>query len=130
MNHTTSSAISFVVAEHIFQSLQQRHAQPYQHNMMETIIPHAIILGVSIDMGIRHIATSVELANDLTEFYGKALNRVRGHYFWLRRKLGTLVIESNLLTNVLSGVAISVTIPVGTLTRLIKLICRNYHKVV
>ena len=39
-------------------------------------------------MGIRHIATSVELANGLTKFYGKDLNRVRGHYFWLRRKLG------------------------------------------
>jgi hypothetical protein len=40
-------------------------------------------------MGIRHIATSVELANGLTKFYGKDLNHVRGHYFWLRRKLGT-----------------------------------------
>jgi hypothetical protein len=39
-------------------------------------------------MGIRHIATSAELANGLTKFYGKVLNRVRGHYFWLRRKLG------------------------------------------
>ncbi len=39
-------------------------------------------------MGIRHIVTSVELANGLTKFYGKDLNRVRGLYFWLRRKLG------------------------------------------
>ncbi|HYA83292.1 MAG TPA: hypothetical protein VEH06_07570, partial [Candidatus Bathyarchaeia archaeon] len=43
---------------------------------------------IGIDMGIRHIATSVELANGLTKFYGKELNRVRGLYFWLRRKLG------------------------------------------
>ena len=44
---------------------------------------------IGIDMGIRHIyTTSVELANGLTKFYGKDLNRVRGHYFWLRRKLG------------------------------------------
>jgi putative transposase len=43
---------------------------------------------IGIDIGIRHIATSVELANGLTKFYGKDLNRVRGHYFWLRRKLG------------------------------------------
>jgi len=43
---------------------------------------------IGVDMGIRHIATSVELANDLTKFYGKNLNHVRGHYFWLRRKLG------------------------------------------
>jgi hypothetical protein len=27
-------------------------------------------------MGIRHIATSVELANGLTKFYGKDLNRL------------------------------------------------------
>ena len=43
---------------------------------------------IGIDIGVRHIATSVELANGLTKFYGKDLNRVRGHYFWLRRKLG------------------------------------------
>jgi len=43
---------------------------------------------IGVDMGIRHIATSVELANDHTKFYGKNLNHVRGHYFWLRRKLG------------------------------------------
>src|SRR5215467_2214297 len=43
---------------------------------------------IGIDMGIRHIATYVELANGLTKFCGKDLNRVRGHYFWLRRKLG------------------------------------------
>src|SRR5215831_21010053 len=42
---------------------------------------------IGIDMGIRHIATYVELANGLTKFCGKDLNRVRGHYFWLRRKL-------------------------------------------
>jgi IS605 OrfB family transposase len=39
-------------------------------------------------MGIRHIATSVELATSKTVFYGNSLNHVRGHYFWLRRKLG------------------------------------------
>jgi hypothetical protein len=42
-------------------------------------------------MGIRHFATSVELVGDddgMTKFFGKDLNRVRGHYFWLRRKLG------------------------------------------
>jgi IS605 OrfB family transposase len=39
-------------------------------------------------MGIRHIATSIELATSKTVFYGNSLNHVRGHYFWLRRKLG------------------------------------------
>ena len=39
-------------------------------------------------MGIKHIATSVELATNRTVFYGKDLNHVRGWYFWLRRQLG------------------------------------------
>lgn len=39
-------------------------------------------------MGIKHIATSVELASNRTVFYGKDLNHVRGWYFWLRRQLG------------------------------------------
>jgi putative transposase len=43
---------------------------------------------IAIDMGIRHIATSIELATSKTVFYGRDLNHVRGHYFWLRRKLG------------------------------------------
>ena len=43
---------------------------------------------IAIDMGIRHIATSVELASGKTVFYGKDLNHVRGWYFWLRRQLG------------------------------------------
>ena len=46
---------------------------------------------IGIDMGIKHIATSVELAtagDGKTKFFGSDLNHVRGHYFWLRRKLG------------------------------------------
>jgi transposase len=43
---------------------------------------------IAIDMGIKHIATSVELATNRTVFYGKDLNLVRGWYFWLRRQLG------------------------------------------
>jgi putative transposase len=43
---------------------------------------------IAIDMGIRHVATSVELATGKTVFYGKDLNHVRGWYFWLRRQLG------------------------------------------
>ena len=39
-------------------------------------------------MGIKHIATSVELATNRTVFYGKDLNHVRGWYFWLGRRLG------------------------------------------
>ncbi|MEW5840907.1 MAG: transposase [Thermoproteota archaeon] len=43
---------------------------------------------MAIDMGIKHIACSVDMASGKTVFYGNDLNRVRGHYFWLRRKLG------------------------------------------
>jgi len=43
---------------------------------------------IGIDIGIRHIATSIELATSKTVFYGNRLNHVRGCYFWLRRKLG------------------------------------------
>ena len=43
---------------------------------------------IAIDMGIKHIATSVKLATNRTVFYGKDLNHVRGWYFWLRRQLG------------------------------------------
>jgi putative transposase len=44
---------------------------------------------LAIDMGIKHIACSVDMASSgKTVFYGNDLNRVRGHYFWLRRKLG------------------------------------------
>ena len=45
---------------------------------------------VAIDLGIRHIATVISTANPKPEFYGKELRRVRGHYFYLRRKLGKL----------------------------------------
>ena len=44
---------------------------------------------IAIDMGIKHIATSVELATNRTVFYCKDLNHVRGWYFWLRRQLGS-----------------------------------------
>jgi transposase len=45
---------------------------------------------IRIDMGIRHFASSVELAgvdDGKTKFFGNDLNRVRVHYFWLRRRL-------------------------------------------
>jgi hypothetical protein len=28
------------------------------------------------------------MAMNKTRFFGRNLNRIRGHYFWLRRKLG------------------------------------------
>jgi putative transposase len=46
------------------------------------------VIVIALDMGIKDIATSVELATNRTVFYGKDLNHVRGWYFWLRRQLG------------------------------------------
>ncbi|RLG57542.1 MAG: transposase, partial [Hadesarchaea archaeon] len=43
---------------------------------------------LAIDMGIRHVACSVDTRSGKTHFYGRELRRVRGHYFHLRRKLG------------------------------------------
>ncbi|HIQ12994.1 MAG TPA: transposase [Thermoprotei archaeon] len=45
---------------------------------------------LAIDLGIKWIATVVSTADNRPKFYGKELRRVRGHYFYLRRKLGKL----------------------------------------
>jgi len=45
---------------------------------------------IAIDLGIRRIATVVSTADIKPKFYGKELRKVRGHYFYLRRKLGKL----------------------------------------
>ncbi len=45
---------------------------------------------LAIDLGIRRIATIVSTANSKPKLYGKGLRKVRGHYFYLRRKLGKL----------------------------------------
>ena len=43
---------------------------------------------LAIDMGIRHMACSVDTQSGETQFYGRELRKTRGHYFHLRRKLG------------------------------------------
>lgn len=43
---------------------------------------------LAVDLGIRHVACSVDTRSGKTRFYGQELRRVRGHYFHLRRKLG------------------------------------------
>ncbi|MHA1836246.1 MAG: RNA-guided endonuclease InsQ/TnpB family protein [Candidatus Odinarchaeia archaeon] len=45
---------------------------------------------LGIDLGIRRIATVVSTGGIRPKFYGKELRKVRGHYFYLRRKLGSL----------------------------------------
>jgi len=42
---------------------------------------------LAIDLGIRHVACSVDTRSGRTKFYGRELRRVRGHFFHLRRKL-------------------------------------------
>jgi putative transposase len=43
---------------------------------------------LAIDLGVRHIAVTVNTANTRPNFYGQNLREIRGWYFWLRRKLG------------------------------------------
>lgn len=43
---------------------------------------------LAIDMGIRHVACSVDTQSGQAKFYGRELRQVRGHYFHLRRRLG------------------------------------------
>jgi len=43
---------------------------------------------LAIDMGIRHVACSVDTRSGETRFHGRELRKARGHYFHLRRSLG------------------------------------------
>lgn len=43
---------------------------------------------LAIDLGIRHVACSVDTRSGGTKFYGRELRRARGHFFHLWRKLG------------------------------------------
>jgi putative transposase len=42
---------------------------------------------LTVDLGIRWIATTVNSNNPKPKFYGKELRRIKGHYFYLRRSL-------------------------------------------
>lgn len=42
---------------------------------------------MAVDLGIHNIAVTVNSKTNKTRFYGKKLRAVRGHYFYLRRKL-------------------------------------------
>jgi putative transposase len=50
--------------------------------------PKAASNVLAIDLGVRHIAVSVNTANTRPNFYGQKLRQIRGKYFNLRRKLG------------------------------------------
>ena len=43
---------------------------------------------VAVDVGARWVAVSVARHRSRPKFYGKRVRKVRGKYFWLRRKLG------------------------------------------
>jgi len=45
---------------------------------------------LAIDLGIRWIAAIFSTADIKPKFYRKELRRIRGYYFYLRRKLGKL----------------------------------------
>lgn len=43
---------------------------------------------LAIDFGIRHIASVVQMSSEKPIFHGNELRKVRGHYYYLRKKLG------------------------------------------
>lgn len=43
---------------------------------------------LAIDLGVRHIAVTVNTANTKPNFYGQRVRQIRGKYFNLRKKLG------------------------------------------
>lgn len=43
---------------------------------------------LAIDLGVRNIASVVQMSTMRPKFYGKELRAVRGHYFYLRKKVG------------------------------------------
>jgi len=53
---------------------------------IEMITEYKDILG--IDLGIRRPASVVQLSDGMTRYYGKEIRQIRGHYFYLRKKLG------------------------------------------
>jgi len=42
---------------------------------------------LSIDLGVKNIASVVQYFNKKTKFYGKTIRKTRGYYFYLRKKL-------------------------------------------
>ena len=70
--------------------LLRRNGEYFLHLVVkrEVEIKQSYSSVLAIDLGIRHVACSVDTRSGKTRFYGRELRRVRGHYFHLRRKLG------------------------------------------
>ena len=49
------------------------------------------ILG--IDLGIRRVASVVQLSNGIPKYYGKEIREIRGHHFYLRKQLNRKTIR-------------------------------------
>jgi putative transposase len=43
---------------------------------------------LGIDLGSRRPASVIQLSDGLTRYYGREIRQIRGHYFYLRKKLG------------------------------------------
>jgi putative transposase len=68
----------------------KRNNEWYAHITIEKeikmITEYKDVLG--IDLGIRRIASVVQLSDGMTRYYGREIRQIRGHYFHLRKKLG------------------------------------------
>jgi len=68
----------------------KRNDEWYTHLVIEKeikmITEYKDVLGV--DLGIRRTASVVRLSDGMTRYYGKEIRNIRGHYFYLRKKLG------------------------------------------
>jgi putative transposase len=48
---------------------------------------------LAIDLGIRRTATVLRLSNGASRFYGREIRQIRGHYFYLRKRLNRKTIR-------------------------------------
>ncbi|MFQ6130024.1 MAG: RNA-guided endonuclease InsQ/TnpB family protein [Candidatus Hadarchaeaceae archaeon] len=70
--------------------LLRRNGEYFLHLTVkrEAELKYSYFSVLAMDLGIRHVACSVDTRSGETHFYGRELRRVRGHFFHLRRKLG------------------------------------------
>lgn len=48
---------------------------------------------LGIDLGIRRVASVVQLSNGIPKYYGKEIREIRGHHFYLRKQLNRKTIR-------------------------------------
>jgi putative transposase len=69
---------------YIYITIEKKNDQDKEEEEQQLSIQNIL----AIDLGVRHIAVTVNTANTRPNFYGQNLREIRGWYFWLRRKLG------------------------------------------